>query len=85
MIFIKKFIEVVTNFVLLVHLIDLILLVIWFTNVFDSFERISDIAKKVMLDTIYHDLPKVREMYRSTFEVDFPELKNVIKFIKKFM
>ncbi len=35
-----------------------------------------------MLDIIYHDLPKVREMYRATFKIDFPELKSIIKSVQ---
>jgi len=48
-------------------------------DIFDSIEKITETAKRVMLDTIYHDLPKVKEMYRSTFEIEFPKLQNVIK------
>ena len=32
-------------------------------EIFEQNEKLKDTAKKVMLDTIYHDLPKVREMY----------------------
>ena len=48
-------------------------------EVFDSYDAIRETAKKVMLDTIYHDLPKVKEMYSSTFKIEFPDLKDIIK------
>lgn len=50
-------------------------------EIFEQNEKLKDTAKKVMLDTIYHDLPKVREMYRSTFKIDFPEIKKVFKYV----
>ena len=50
-------------------------------EIFEQNKKLKDTAKKVMLDTIYHDLPKVREMYRSTFKIDFPEIKEVFKYV----
>jgi len=50
-------------------------------EIFEQNEKLKDTAKKVMLDTIYHDLPKVREMYRSTFKIDFPDIKEVFKYV----
>lgn len=50
-------------------------------EIFEQNEKLKDTAKKVMLDTIYHDLPKVREMYRSTFEIDFPDIKDVFQYV----
>ncbi|MFZ4799712.1 MAG: hypothetical protein ACOYMA_19620 [Bacteroidia bacterium] len=50
-------------------------------EIFDQNEKLKDVAKKVMLDTIYHDLPKVREMYHATFKIDFPEIKEVFKYV----
>jgi len=50
-------------------------------EIFDQNKKLKDTAKKVMLDTIYHDLPKVREMYRATFKIDFPEIKDVFKYV----
>ncbi len=51
------------------------------TEIFDQKEKLRDTVKKVMLDTIYYNLPKVREMYRSTFQIDFPEIKEVFKYV----
>jgi len=50
-------------------------------EIFDQLEKLKDTAKKVMLDTLYHDLPKVREMYIATFNIDFPEIKDVFKYV----
>ena len=35
-----------------------------------------------MLDTIYHNLVHVREMYRSTLNMDFPDISECIKYVK---
>lgn len=43
--------------------------------------RIMDTAKKVMLDIIYHDLPKIGKMYAATFKMEFPEIKPLMKSI----
>lgn len=50
-------------------------------EIFQSYGSIRETAKKVMIDTIYHDLPKIKEMYASTFKIDFPELKDIIKLV----
>lgn len=52
-------------------------------DIFDETEKLKDTAKKVMLDTIYHDLPKVREMYRNTFAIEFPRIDKVMKLVLK--
>ncbi|CAM4212224.1 hypothetical protein SAMN06265348_10636 [Pedobacter westerhofensis] len=51
-------------------------------DVFEAYKNIEQTAKGVMLDTIYHNLPVVREMYRSTFEIGFPEIKEPIQCVK---
>jgi len=52
------------------------------SDIFQSYEQIKDTSKKIMLDTIYHDLPKVKSMYRSTFDMDFPSIADVVKIIE---
>lgn len=42
-------------------------------------DRIKETGKKIMLDIIYHDLPKVSKMYISTFKINFPKIGSVIK------
>lgn len=48
-------------------------------DVFEAHKNIEQTAKSIMLDTIYHNLPIVREMYMSTFDIKFPSIKDVIK------
>lgn len=41
--------------------------------------RIKATAKKIMLDVIYHDLPKISKMYASTFKIEFPNIGPLMK------
>lgn len=50
-----------------------------FKEIYKAQENLKKIAKDVMLDMLYHDLLKIREMFKSTFKIEFPELKNIIK------
>jgi hypothetical protein len=50
-------------------------------EIFVETDQLRETAKKVMLDSIYHNLPAVREMYRDTFEIDFPEIKDAYKYV----
>ena len=52
-------------------------------EIFEQSDKLKETAKKVMLDTIYHNLPTVREMYRDTFEIDFPKIKEVYEYVLK--
>ncbi|MDR7088604.1 hypothetical protein [Cellvibrio fibrivorans] len=51
-------------------------------DIFKESEKLKDSAKIVMLDMIYHKLPEVREMYRSTFEMDFPSIKTMFGYVR---
>jgi len=48
-------------------------------DVFEAFQSIKEISKTIMLDTIYHNLRNVREMYKSTLEIEFPDIKVALK------
>jgi hypothetical protein len=48
-------------------------------DVFEAFENIRDLSKTIMLDTIYHNLRNVREMYKSTLEIEFPEIREALR------
>jgi len=52
-------------------------------EIFEEYENIKVTAKKVMLDTIYHNLPTVSQMYKDTFEIEFPEIKPIYQFVLK--
>ena len=43
--------------------------------------RIKETGKKIMLDIIYHDLPKVSKMYTATFKIEFPSIGSLMKSI----
>lgn len=43
--------------------------------------RIKETVKKVLLDIIYHDLPKISNMYASTFKIEFPKIGLLMKSI----
>lgn len=51
-------------------------------EIFEESEKLRDTAKRVMLDTIYHKLPKVREMYRATFEIRFPAIDAMYAYVR---
>jgi hypothetical protein len=48
-------------------------------EIFDKYSSIQKIAQKVMLDTIYHNLPVVRNMFRDTFLIEFPDFSIIQK------
>jgi hypothetical protein len=50
-------------------------------EIFNERDKIEQTAKKVMLDTIYHNLPMVKEMYASTFKIEFPCITEVYKYV----
>lgn len=41
--------------------------------------RIKETGKKIMLDIIYHDLPKISKMYSATFGIEFPSIGSLMK------
>lgn len=52
------------------------------SEIYDKLNEIRDIVKKELVDVIYHDLPKVKKMYQDTFGIDFPDIKDLISFVK---
>ena len=44
-------------------------------------DRIKETGKKIMIDIIYHDLPKISKMYASTFKIEFPSIGPLMKSI----
>ncbi|WP_276169105.1 hypothetical protein [Zobellia alginiliquefaciens] len=50
-------------------------------EIFEQSDNLKETAKKIMLNTIYHNLPTVREMYRNTFEIDFPKIKETYQYV----
>lgn len=52
-------------------------------EIFEESEKLKETAKKLILDTIFHNIPLVRQMYRDTFKINFPEIKYVYKYVLK--
>lgn len=50
-------------------------------DIFTEYDRIEETAKKIMLDTIYHNLPSVSNMYKDTFGITFPPINEVYKYV----
>jgi hypothetical protein len=50
-------------------------------DIFLEKEKLKDTATKIMMDTIYHNLPQVKEMFTSTFNIEFPDIEDIYKFI----
>lgn len=45
----------------------------------DSASKAEEIAKKAMLEVIYHNLPKVSKMYEGTLNIEFPKFSEIQK------
>lgn len=48
-------------------------------ELFDYHDKIETICKQAMLDVIYHNLPKVKGMYKSTLNVDLGDIGTAYK------
>lgn len=48
-------------------------------DIFNQYEKLRKTARKEMLEVIYHNLDKVRNMYIATFKNDFPEIETLSK------
>lgn len=46
-------------------------------KLFSYVDKAEEIAKKAMLEVIYHNLPKVSNMYKSTFDIGFPNFPEI--------
>lgn len=49
------------------------------SSLFDFEEKTESLAKKAMLDVIYHHLPKVSGMYKDTLNINFPNIGEISK------
>lgn len=52
-------------------------------DIYDELSILKETAKKTMLDTIYHNLPTVKNMYMDTFKIKFPDIKEVYAYVLK--
>ncbi len=46
-------------------------------ELFKKVDQAEKIAKKAMLEVIYHNLPKVKNMYKATLDISFPDISKV--------
>lgn len=51
------------------------------SEVFNTSQSIKEKAKTVMVATIYHKLPVVKEMYQKTFNIDFPDISKMQRYV----
>ncbi|RTY93875.1 hypothetical protein [Flavobacterium sp. GT3R68] len=51
-------------------------------DIYQELDKINDIVKKELVDVIYHDLPKVRNMYQDSLKIQFPEIADLMSIIK---
>lgn len=53
------------------------------SEIFNVSRSIEEKAKTIMVGTIYHKLPIVKEMYKQTFNIEFPNISEMQKYIAK--
>lgn len=51
-------------------------------QIYDQMENLTNIVKQELIDIIYHDLPKVRNLYQDTLKIQFPSIKDLMAIIK---
>ena len=51
------------------------------SEIFSFSNTIRERAKTVMVGVIYHNMPTVREMYAKTFNIKFPDISNLQRYI----
>jgi hypothetical protein len=52
-------------------------------EIYKEYDKLEETAKRVMLDTIYHNLPTVSQMFADTFKIEFPPIKEVYELVLK--
>lgn len=50
-------------------------------EIFTQQKQLDSVVKKIILDTIFHNLPTVRNMYVDTFSINFPAIKDMYKYV----
>lgn len=51
------------------------------SEIFIKMDTIRSRIRNSLLDIIYHNLPVVKNMYQSTFEITFPDISNITKYV----
>jgi|SRR5690606_1018214 len=50
-------------------------------EIFRQQEQLKIIAKKIIIDVIFHNLPVVKNMYTTTFDIAFPNIEAMQKHV----
>ncbi len=53
------------------------------SQIYEVTTKLNATVKTVMIDMIYHNLPAVKKMYESTFEMEFPAISKVFPMVLK--
>lgn len=53
------------------------------SDIFKEQDKLHSTVKEEMLSVIYHNLPVVSNMYRDTFDIEFPNFKEVYQLVLK--
>lgn len=51
------------------------------SEIYDKMDGLRDVVKKELAEVIYHDLPKVRGMYKDTLEIEFPSISDLMEIV----
>jgi hypothetical protein len=51
------------------------------SEIYEKMDGLQDIVKKELVEVIYHDLPKVRGMYKDTLGIEFPKIEDLMKIV----
>jgi hypothetical protein len=51
---------------------------ITFNNIFSQFESIDNKVEDNLVSLLYHNLPKIRVIYKSTFNIEFKDIKTLM-------
>ena len=51
-------------------------------DIYEELEKITDVVKRELVAVIYHDLPKVKNMYQDSLKIAFPEISELMLIIK---
>lgn len=52
-------------------------------EIFIENEKLKETAKVIMLETIYHNLPIIKEMFSNTFKMEFPKINVIYPLVLK--
>ena len=48
-------------------------------NIFEEYKSLNSLIRSTLQNIMYHNLPKVREMYKNTLNIDFPDIGEASK------